>query len=135
MRTTYKKQVTSKMARPRTKIQYSQLDKLLGLQCTLKECAFYFNCSEDTIERAVRRDKNTSFAEYRELKRQAGLISLRRSQFQLSEKNPSMAIWLGKQYLNQNDTPSTDEQTLAKLDELLDEIKTDARGANNAVHD
>ena len=124
------------MARPRTKIQYSQLDKLLGLQCTLKECAFYFNCSEDTIERAVRRDKNTSFAEYRELKRQAGLISLRRSQFQLSEKNPSMAIWLGKQYLNQNDTPSTDEQTLAKLDELLDEIKTDARGANNnAVHD
>ena len=124
------------MARSRTKIQYSQLDKLLGLQCTLKECAFYFNCSEDTIERAVRRDKNTSFAEYRELKRQAGLISLRRSQFQLSEKNPSMAIWLGKQYLNQNDTPSTDEQTLAKLDELLDEIKTDARSAdNNAVHD
>ena len=117
------------MARPRTKIQYSQLDKLLGLQCTLKECAFYFNCSEDTIERAVRRDKNTSFAEYRELKRQAGLISLRRNQFQLSEKNPSMAIWLGKQYLNQNDTPSTDEQTLAKLDELLDEIKTDARSA------
>ena len=117
------------MGRKRTNINYSQLDKLLGLQCTLKECAFYFNCSEDTIERAVRRDKNTSFAEYRELKRQAGLISLRRSQFQLSEKNPSMAIWLGKQYLNQNDTPSTDEQTLAKLDELLDEIKTDARGA------
>ncbi len=94
------------MGRKRTNINYSQLDKLLGLQCTLKECAFYFNCSEDTIERAVRRDKNTSFAEYRELKRQAGLISLRRSQFQLSEKNPSMAIWLGKQYLNQNETPS-----------------------------
>ena len=122
------------MGRKRTNINYSQLDKLLGLQCTLKECAFYFNCSEDTIERAVRRDKNTSFAEYRELKRQAGLISLRRNQFQLSEKNPSMAIWLGKQYLNQNDTPSTDEQTLAKLDELLDEIKTDARSTNNAVH-
>ena len=123
------------MGRKRTNINYSQLDKLLGLQCTLKECAFYFNCSEDTIERAVRRDKNTSFAEYRELKRQAGLISLRRSQFQLSEKNPSMAIWLGKQYLNQNDTPSTDEQTLAKLDELLDEIKADARSATNAVHE
>lgn len=124
------------MARPRTKIQYSQLDKLLGLQCTLKECAFYFNCSEDTIERAVKRDTGLTFAEYREVKRQAGLISLRRSQFQLSERNPSMAIWLGKQYLNQKETSDTDETTLLRLDELLKEVRQNAqKESENEIHD
>ena len=29
------------------------------------------------------------------------MISLRRSQFKLAEKNATMAIWLGKQYLGQ----------------------------------
>ena len=89
--------------RKRIEIDYKQLDKLLGLQSTLKECAFYFECSEDTIERAIKRDKGMSFNEYREIKRQAGFISLRRNQFQLAEKNPSMAIFLGKNYLGQTD--------------------------------
>ena len=126
----------SKMARPRTKIQYSQLDKLLGLQCTLKECAFYFNCSEDTIERAVKRDKDMSFAEYRELKRSAGLISLRRYQFQLAQKSAVMAIFLGKQWLGQKDTTDTDETTLLRLDELLKEVRANAqKEAENEIHD
>lgn len=30
-------------------------------------------------------------------------MSLRRTQFKLAEKNPTMAIWLGKQYLGQRD--------------------------------
>ena len=32
-----------------------------------------------------------------------GKRSLRRIQFKLAEKNPTMAIWLGKQYLGQRD--------------------------------
>lgn len=32
-----------------------------------------------------------------------GRYPLRRSQFRLAEKNANMAIWLGKQYLNQKD--------------------------------
>ena len=30
-------------------------------------------------------------------------MSLRRNQWKLAEKNTTMAIWLGKQYLNQKD--------------------------------
>ncbi len=92
------------MGRKKIDIDYRQLDKLLALQSTLKECAYYFNCSEDTIERCVKRDKGISFKEYRDLKKQAGLISLRRNQFQLSEKNAAMAIFLGKNYLGQKDS-------------------------------
>lgn len=32
-------------------------------------------------------------------------MSLRRLQFKHAEKSASMAIWLGKQYLGQRDTP------------------------------
>lgn len=38
-------------------------------------------------------------------KRGKGKISLRRHQMRLAEKNATMAIWLGKQYLGQTDRP------------------------------
>ena len=44
-----------------------------------------------------------SFSEVFSIKREKGKVSLRRSQFKLAEKNPTMAIWLGKQYLGQRD--------------------------------
>ena len=44
-------------------------------------------------------DFETIFAE----KRQCGKMSLRRSQWRLAEKNPTMSIWLGKQYLDQKE--------------------------------
>lgn len=91
------------MARPRIEIDWEAFDKLCTLQCTLAEIAGFFGCSEDTIERAVKRDKRMSFADYFSQKRVGGKIALRRSQFQLAEKNAAMAIWLGKQYLDQRD--------------------------------
>lgn len=93
------------MARKRIEIDYSSLDKLLGMQCTLEECAAFFNISEDTIERAIKRDKKMSFSEYRDIKKQAGSISLRRAQWKkATEKlDTTMLIWLGKQYLGQTD--------------------------------
>jgi hypothetical protein len=44
-----------------------------------------------------------TFSETYKNKSQLGKTSLRRMQFRLAEKNSSMAIWLGKQYLNQKD--------------------------------
>lgn len=91
------------MARPRIEIDWEAFDKLCTLQCTLAEIAGFFSCSEDTIERAVKRDKHMSFADYFSQKRVGGKIALRRSQFQLAERSAAMAIWLGKQYLDQRD--------------------------------
>jgi hypothetical protein len=46
-----------------------------------------------------------------------GKMSLRRKQYQMSEKNPTMAIWLGKQYLNQKDKQEIEQngQTNIKI--------------------
>jgi len=45
-----------------------------------------------------------------------GRISLRRSQMKLAERNPTMAIWLGKQWLDQKDKL---EATVAGIDDDL----------------
>ena len=49
----------------------------------------------------------------------AGFISLRRKQFELAEKSPAMAIFLGKQYLGQTDKDAWQR----RQDEKLLEIK------------
>lgn len=99
------------MARPRTKIDRAQFEKLCGLQCTLPEFADFFDCSEDTIERWCKREYGSSFAEVFRIKRGRGKIALRRNQFKLSETNAAMAIWLGRQYLGQVDKPEDSVDT------------------------
>ena len=44
-----------------------------------------------------------TFSEVFAVKRQKGRASLRHAQFQLAQKNARMAIWLGKQYLDQTE--------------------------------
>ena len=94
----------NKGGRPPIAINWTVLDALLAVQGTLEECASYFECSVDTIERAVEREHGMGFAEYRDQKKGKGLISLRRKQFALAlGGNVTMLIWLGKQLLNQAD--------------------------------
>lgn len=93
-----------KIGRPRIVIDWSDFNNLCGLHCTLTEIAGFFNCSEDTIERAVKREKKCTFADYYKQKTSLGKISLRRLQWQQAESgNTTMLIWLGKQELGQSD--------------------------------
>lgn len=102
------------MARPRIQINKEDFEKLCGLQCTKEEIAGWFNCSEDTIERFCDREYGESFAVVADKKRGVGKISLRRTQWKLAEKSATMAIFLGKQYLDQSDKI---EQTISGIDD------------------
>jgi len=85
-------------------VDWEQFDKLCAIQCTLREIASFFNCSEDTIENIVKKEKLCLFSEYKKKKSGSGKISLRRKQFELAlNGNVTMLIWLGKQYLDQSD--------------------------------
>ena len=55
-----------------TPINWAEFEKLCQMQCTLREIASYFDCSEDTIERAVEREQGVKFAEYFGQKRGRG---------------------------------------------------------------
>ena len=113
------------MPRPRINIDKEQFKKLCSLQCTLSEIAFWFKCSEDTIERWCKREMKMSFAEAYKINSSEGKIALRRIQFKMAEKSPAMAIWLGKQYLGQTDKleQTLDEQSEDILNEIADEIR------------
>jgi len=113
------------MPRPRKEIDSAQFEKLCGLQCTLAEISGFFDCSEDTVERWCKRTYKTGFAETYKKKSGVGKISLRRYQFKLAEHNATMAIWLGKQWLGQTDTPAADTMTEA-TNNLADAISKSA---------
>jgi AraC-like DNA-binding protein len=123
-----------KMGRPRLEIDKKQFESLCGLQCTLEEIADFFQCSEDTIERWCKREYESTFAETFKKHSGKGKISLRRAQFKLAEKNASMAIWLGKQYLHQKDyfvDDAKNKDTMEKLDGLLKEFQDAVKSEAN----
>lgn len=87
--------------RKAVRIDLSELEKLCALGCTNEELAGWFNVSAKTIEN---RRKQPKFAAAMERGRIKGRISVRREQLRLLESgNAAMAIWLGKQLLNQRD--------------------------------
>ena len=108
------------MARPRKEIDQKQFENLCGLQCTLEEICGWFDVTDKTLDGWCKRTYHASFSEVFRQKRGAGKISLRRSQWRLAEKNATMAIFLGKQFLGQRDSVDvavTDAKGIA-LDEL-----------------
>lgn len=94
----------AKMGRPRKEINKTEFEKLCYLQCTRSEFCTWFDVNEDTLNKWCKEnyDGKTFSAVFKE-KRENGLISLRRTQFQLAEKSPAMAIFLGKNLLGQTD--------------------------------
>ena len=113
------------MARPLKKIDQKAFEKLCGLQCTLEEICGYFDVTDKTLRSWCRRTYGRGFSEVFSQKRGNGKISLRRCQFRLAEKNANMAIWLGKQYLGQKDSPDNSEQETGMLSDLIDGLKDD----------
>lgn len=122
------------MGRPRIEIDKIEFEKLCGLHCTLLEIAGWFNCSEDTIENWTKETYGQTFSEVSRIKRGLGKASLRRSQWKLAEKNPTMAIWLGKQYLDQKDKVEGDfKSSIEELKPLADLLRLEDNQVDNAT--
>lgn len=91
------------------RIDQKTFEKLCAIQCTQREIADWFYVSHDTLERWCKKTYKENFTQCFERFRSGGKISLRRSQWQQAEKNPTMAIWLGKQYLGQKDEQTVNQ--------------------------
>lgn len=120
------------MARPLKEINQKQFEKLCELQCTKDEICAMFECQDDTLERWCKRTYKKGFSEVFKEKRQLGKMSLRRSQMKMAETNPTMAIWLGKQYLGQRDNKDIvvkqviEQEAIDSVEEFLNaDSKTD----------
>ena len=86
-----------------SKISKVLFENLCSIQCTKEEICAVLEISDKTLDSWCKSNYNKSFSEVFKEKREFGKSSLRRKQWNLAEKNPTMAIWLGKQYLGQRD--------------------------------
>ena len=124
------------MARPRKEIKQKEFENLCGIQCTKLEICAFFDVTDKTLESWCKRTYHAGFSEVFSQKRGMGKISLRRKQWQLAEKSASMAIWLGKQYLDQRDNVDVtvaDAKGIA-LDELEKMVmEDDEKGSDTAT--
>ena len=81
-----------------------QFEAMCRIHCTEKEILDVLEIkSHDTLNTKLKEIYGRGFEDvYEEFKSQ-GKMSLRRNQWRMSENNPTMAIWLGKQELGQRD--------------------------------
>ncbi len=97
------------MARPRVELDRAEIQKLAFEGAFNTEIAEYFGVDRDTIA-----DNYSAELTKGRLERK---MKLRRSQFRAAEQgNPTMLIWLGKQYLGQSDR-TIDEYLLEAIKE------------------
>jgi hypothetical protein len=99
------------MARPETKIDLVELEKLCSMQCTDEEIAAFFGVSTKTVER---RRKVERFREIMDNAKAKGRISVRRSLFRLAANgNIAAAIFLAKNLLGYRDVVNNEHSGLA----------------------
>ena len=90
--------------KPHAVIDYKTLDKLCGIQCTGEECAAVLGMDYDTLNKGLKREGHGGFTDYFAQKSANGKASLRRKQYEVANSgNPTMLIWLGKQWLGQSE--------------------------------
>lgn len=121
------------MGRPKVAVKVKQglnereidLDQVIywiGMQASCQEIAASFHVSTDTLVRRIKENFGMTFAELKERCDSPAKLSLRRFQFKLAEKNATMAIWLGKQWLGQRDNERIEETEAKKAFEEFNRI-------------
>src|SRR6266567_8292402 len=99
------------MARPETKIDIGELEKLCTMQCTDEEIAAFFGVSSRTI---VRRRQVKKFNDIMERAKAKGRVSVRRNLFRLANNgNIAAAIFLSKNLLGYRDVVNTEHTGMA----------------------
>lgn len=112
----------TKAGRPKQKpgvkpkvVDLSRLPALCRIQATGEECASVLGISLDTLERRLKAEHDCTFAQFYAKYSGPGKCSLRRLQWKLARAgNPTMLIWLGKQWLGQTDKVEHAEESDAQ---------------------
>jgi hypothetical protein len=95
----------NKGGRPRKEVNWAEFEKLCALQATEQEIADWFEMDTNTLEARIKEKYDMRFSEVFRQKRGRGKIALRRAQWQsaIDDRNITMQIFLGKNFLGQSD--------------------------------
>ncbi len=106
--------------RPLTEIDKKEFEGCCKILCTKDEICDIFSINEQTLTAWCKREYGMGFCDVYKRFSAGGKKSLRRYQFELAEKNPTMAIWLGKNLLGQKDEVAIDHGGNELLSALSD---------------
>ena len=111
------------MGRPKIKVNWDKFETACNLFATKQEICDLLNVKDQTLQRRIKEKYNTTFEGV--LKRLNGnaKLSLRRNQLKLSETNAGMAIFLGKNYLDQSDKNEAVAQHTDSLSDIAKAIR------------
>lgn len=102
--------------RPKTEINEKQFIKLCEIHCTLDECCAVLGVADKTLIKWCKETYNMSFKQAFKKFSAGGKASLRKNNFAMARENPTMAIWLAKNYLNESDNPTLLELKKAEFE-------------------
>ena len=86
------------MARPKKEINENELGVICRLYASLKDCADYFNCSPDTIDRRVKEWGYEGFADFRDQNMVQTRLQLKRDLLERSKKSDVALIFALKNF-------------------------------------
>jgi|ERR1700723_915751 len=112
--------------RPKKPINWTEFEDLCHMQCTQAEIANWFKMDTETLRLRVRDNYKEDYPIVYKRYADGGKASLRRIQFKLAHKNTAMAIWLGKQWLDQKDQSPHQmiaEEVEKKFDAVMDQFR------------
>ena len=115
------------MSRPKVIIDWNKVDKYLQAQCEGAGIAGLLGIHPDTLYKACKEQFKMGFSAYSAQKKGEGKELLRCKQYQVAmEGDKTMLVWLGKQYLGQQDKSEIDHNVnIPSLPTI--NIKTNAR--------
>ncbi|KAK8835449.1 hypothetical protein M9Y10_004553 [Tritrichomonas musculus] len=85
---------------------------------------------EDTLHKWVLKEYKMSFSQYLRQKKRLKDLEISKNQITLAKTNPTMAIWLGKQRLNQKENPN-EKNDMGLLPSLMGVIERVANRNTN----
>lgn len=97
---------------PEKRIDFRSLLYWMDLGASQAEIAGAFHVSVSTLSRIIAEKTGFTWKELKETCCGEMKIRLRENQFKMSETNPTMAIWLGKNWLGQKDNSKEHEVTI-----------------------
>lgn len=112
--------------RPHKPFDKKIFEDLCAIQCTQEEIASIMHIDIDTLTSAVKRTYNDAYSVIYKRYAAPGKSSLRRDQFKMAKRNATMAIWLGKQYLDQKDQQPAQivtEEILNNYQQMIDQLR------------
>lgn len=113
-----------KAGRPQTKFNWEVLNAILQYGATLLDSSEILGVSEDTIQRAIKKEHGITFSEYRNKKMGRVRIKLLQKQIDVAMNGSvPLLIWLGKQYLGQSDKQEIEQEKIGEF--KIEYIKKD----------